>query len=130
MKPEIKILPDSYTILRFDPESSIPDFALNSPFYSVTKTGDELSVVCREQELVKGNYRSSTCWKILELEGPLDFSIVGLISDLTGVLKKSGVATFVISSYDTDFILIKKNMLERATEGLKAAGYKVNPKEY
>ena len=100
----------------------MPGWALAAEFFSVTRTPDEISVVCPGSRVPA----DTTCergWRALGLEGPLDFSLVGVLARITKVLAEAGVSVFAISTYDTDYVLVRDEQLELATTVLRRCGY-------
>ncbi len=92
---------------------------------SITRTSDELSIVC-SQENVPENVTSESGWRCLRVVGPLEFSMVGVIASLTGLLATANISVFVISTFDTDLVLVKQADLKAATKSLTAAGHVVS----
>jgi len=121
----LSVLPDELAVVRFQPSQSIPDWVFSSPFYSISKTGDELSVVCKEI-LVPENSQCERGWCALKVHGPLDFGLIGVLASLTKPLAEAEVSVFAISTFDTDYILVKRTNLEKAISVLKAHGHKVH----
>ncbi|UCF39323.1 MAG: ACT domain-containing protein [Acidobacteriota bacterium] len=115
-----------YCICRLEPEAEVPDWAQGPGLCSVTRTGDELSIVC-EQHSIPEEVQADRGWKCLVVQGPLDFGLVGILAGLAGCLAAAGVPIFSVSSYDTDRILVKSNTLGRACRALQSAGYHVRP---
>jgi hypothetical protein len=85
---------------------------------------DELSVVCQE-ELVPANIRAENGWRGLKVEGPLDFALTGILAGLASALAQAGVSLFAISTFDTDYILVKEKDLAKAIRALEQAGHRV-----
>ncbi len=127
MQPKftITILKEIFGIARLDKNSPIPEWAKKGSFYSITNTSDELSIVC-EKTNIPEDVKISNNWKIFKIEGPFDFSLVGIMAHLSTVLADGGVSIFTISTFDTDYILVKEENLEKATELLRKAGHIVN----
>lgn len=117
-------LPGVYTICRLAPEDTLPDWATQGAFWSVTRAPEELSVVC-EAHLVPEGVRREGEWGMLSVQGPLDFSLCGILSQLTEPLAQAGIPVFVVSTFDTDHVLIQTADLARAVETLRSAGYTV-----
>ncbi len=125
MKPlELVVIQGRYTIHRLDKTQKIPDTVFGSSFYSVTKTDDELSVVCESALIVPAD-QSETGWSCLKVLGPLEFSLTGILADLSDCLARAGVSIFAVSTYDTDYILVKTQALADTTAVLSAAGHKI-----
>lgn len=120
----LTVLPDRYGICRFDPDISVPDWAYKSSFFSVTRTPDELSVVCAEA-LIPGDKSSDKGWRCLKVQGPLDLAETGILSSLALPLARAGVSIFALSTYDTDYLLVKESSLINTIEALDSEGYRV-----
>lgn len=119
------ILPGKYSIYRFHNDSVVPDWINKSGFHSVTRTNDELSVVALQNEMILENILCNRDWRIIKIEGPLDFSLVGIIADIATILSKKKISIFTISTYDTDYTLVKENDLENSVKALEKNGYDV-----
>jgi uncharacterized protein len=120
----ISVLPGDYSIYRFETETEIPGWIYSSDFYSITKTKDEISIVSSQVDI--SGLISSKSWRILKIAGPLDFSLIGIISEISGILKNKNIPIFIISTYDTDYILIKQIDLSAGIIALEEKGHKVN----
>lgn len=127
------LLPDVFTLLRLPVEvKQLPDFVWKSSFYTISRSSDELSLVCEERLVVRnidhyglGNIaRIDGNWRILRL-GVMDLSLVGIAAKFSGVLAEAGVNINIISTYDTDYVMIKQAKLSRALTALREAGYTV-----
>jgi hypothetical protein len=91
---------------------------------AIIRTQEELSIVC-EQENVPPDIRCERNWRAMKVAGPLDFALVGVLASLAGALADAGVSVFALSTYDTDYLLVKADTLERAIDALEAAGHRV-----
>jgi hypothetical protein len=120
----LTLLPGRFAVCRLEPSAAVPPWADGVPLASVTRTAEELSVVCAE-EAVPAGVKAETGWKALRLEGPVPFSTVGVISGLTAPLAAQGIPVFVLSTFDTDYLLLKESVLGRAQKALAKAGYPV-----
>jgi len=116
------ILPQRLAICRLLPDGPIPEFLSHSPFWSITRTSDELSVVLFE-EIVPADWKAETGWRCLKVIGPLDFDLTGSLASLAMPLCEAGVSIFVISTYDTDYLLVREESLEKATQILLERGH-------
>jgi hypothetical protein len=121
----LSLLEGTYAVCRLQRGSQIPEWALNGDLYSITRTEDELSVVCR-QDAVPEHNQCNKGWNCFKVEGPLDFSMTGVISTLATALANEGVSVFVFSTYDTDYIMVRSIDLEKAANALIAAGHRVH----
>jgi hypothetical protein len=90
--------------------------------FSITRTNEELSIVCAEA-LVPPGVQVESGWRGLKVAGPLDFALTGILAELSGALARAGISLFAISTYDTDYILVKEKDLEQTVETLLRAGY-------
>lgn len=118
------LLKSKYSISKLPPESSIPMNVFNSTFYSISKTDEELSLVC-ETHLVKYDCEIENDWKVIKVQGPLDFSLTGILASLTTPLAEAKISIFAISTFDTDYLMIKENSLEKAIDVLTLTGFKL-----
>ena len=104
--------------------SSMPEWLGKSGFYSVTHTEDELSLVCPQIQVPEG-IRKEGGWRCLKVEGPLDFSLTGVLASLTAPLAIAEISVFAISTFDTDYLLVKEDRLEEAIDALTRSGFEV-----
>lgn len=118
----LKLLDPLFTIHRFPPRAEIPRKLLDEEFVAITRTSEELSIVCTEDVLLD-SLAVESGWRGFKVEGPLDFSLTGVISGLSRSLAEAGVSLFVISTYDTDYLLVRAAQLNEAEAALVSAGY-------
>ncbi len=123
-KQTLELMKETYTIHSFPPSNAIPDIVYEAPVYFIAKTYDELSIVCPDDIKLDSN-ESETGWAALEVLGPLGFSMTGILSNISGILAGSKISIFAISTFDTDYILIKQEHIEPAINSLKVNGYNV-----
>ena len=116
-------LPDRYAIVRLGPDSPLPVSVLDAAgFVSVTRTEDECSIVCDERAAPPG-VRAEGGWEVLKLHGPFAFDEVGILASCLTPLAAHGVSVFTISTFDTDYILVKSAQADAAVAVLQAAGH-------
>ena len=120
----LSVLPDRFGICRLDPEETPPVWATAGPFFSVTRTSEELSVVCIETA-IPGEIACEKGWRCLKVHGPLDFSLTGVLSSLTDPLAEANVGVFAVSTYDTDYLLVRETDLAEARAALSSTGHRV-----
>ena len=125
MQLNLILLKGTYAIYRFKNDSVIPHQLKDSNFYSLTKTKDEISVVSKQLRLTKNDPEINKDWKIFKISGLLDFSLIGIIAEISRILKESNISIFTISTYDTDYIIVKRADLNKAIASLKANGHTV-----
>jgi hypothetical protein len=111
-------------VCRLDAGDAVPAWATTGQFYSITRTAEELSVVC-PQGLIPDGVRCEHGWQCLRVAGTMDFSMIGVVASLVTPLAEVGVGVFVVSTFDTDYLLVKENDLPRATTVMRAAGHEV-----
>lgn len=123
-KLTLSILPESLAICRLDKDAGIPDWALGARFVSITRTSEELSVVCPQSQ-VPEDVTQDAGWRCLKVEGPLDLSGTGVLASLTAPLAQERISIFAVSTYDTDYLLVKQRDLEKAVRVLSQNGYQI-----
>ena len=125
MKLNLGILEGLFTIHRFSPKSKMPDKVYQGQFYSISKTDEELSVVCPSFVSLNSE-KSEENWACIKVLGPLNFSLTGILADISAILAKSEISIFAISTFDTDYILVKSEKLQAAKKALQRAEYTFN----
>jgi len=120
----LKLLKEKYGVCRLDKTELIPEWATNSEIFSITRTTDELSVVCPENN-IPNDIKCEKDWRILKIEGPLDFSLIGILASISTILAQKGISIFAISTYDTDYILVKNKDIDNAIESLIKERYEI-----
>jgi hypothetical protein len=123
---DFTILKGTYSIYRLKKDSAIPDWINDSEFYSLTRTQDELSIVCKHVDIIMDDkIKIDKYWRILKINGPLDLSLIGIIANIFNIFKENKISIFTISTYDTDYILIKNQHIDKALTVLKNNGHKI-----
>jgi hypothetical protein len=120
----LSLLPGTFAVCRFYPDAPLPAWVTAGPFVSTTRTADELSVVCL-QDVVPPGVRCERDWCCLRVAGPLDFALIGVLVSLAAPLAEAGVSVFAVSTFDTDYLLVRGPELPRAVEALRSAGHVV-----
>ncbi|MBP1702607.1 MAG: hypothetical protein H6Q38_1714 [Chloroflexi bacterium] len=118
----LRLLPGRLGVTRLAVDSELPIWAREGVLWAAVRTRQELSIVC-EERFVPPEVRSERGWRGLQVEGQLDFSLLGILAGIATILAEAGVSIFVISTYDTDYVMVKESALERALNALKRAGY-------
>jgi len=121
----LEVSSGEYSVCQLDADAEVPGW-VSGTVTSVTRTPSELSIVCL-QEFVPDHVRCETGWRCLRIRGPLEFSLVGVIASLTGLLAAADLGVFVISTFDTDYLLVKQDDLNTAVTSLRTAGHSVSP---
>jgi uncharacterized protein len=109
-------------VCRLGGAEPIPGWAIQGGFFSITRTVEELSVVCPEN-LIPDDVRAERGWRALRVAGVIEFSVTGLLAGLTAPLAEAGISVFALSTYDTDYLLVKEHDLGRAIQTLRGAGH-------
>ena len=120
----LAILDETFGICRLDPSASVPERVYQSSFFSITRTLDELSIVCNERHIPK-EYCSSRGWRCLQVKGPLDLSETGILAALFRTLAEVKIPIFALSTHDTDYLLVKEQDLKQTVETLESNGHKI-----
>ncbi|WP_300384300.1 ACT domain-containing protein [Clostridium sp.] len=120
----MKLLKEYLAVCRLEKDDMIPTFATKGEFFSITKTEDELSLVCSSKNIPEG-VKYEKDWRALKVEGPLDFSLIGILSSISSILAKNKISIFAVSTYDTDYILVKDKDLDNAIIALEKENYNI-----
>ena len=115
---ELILLPDSLAICRLSQNVPIPPWALAGEFFALCRSEEELSIVCPDG-LPPAGVEADSGWKALKVQGPLPLSETGVIAALSAPLAEAGIAVFVISTFDTDYLLVKESDLSKAVRVLR-----------
>jgi len=122
MKLTLQIHPEILAISRLASGAIIPDWALNAHFRSITWTDDEISIICGENQ-VPEDVDSEGGWRALMVQGPLNFSDTGILASLAGPLSDAGISIFALSTFITDYILVKDAEVDHAVKVLTNYGH-------
>ncbi len=118
------VLEPIFAVCRLPAAEAVPDWAYRGSFSSVSRTPRELSIVC-EQDNVPSEVWAEVGWRCLMVEGPLAFTEVGILASLTAPLAAAGVSVFAVSTYDTDFLLVKEADLEQTLSSLGNEDFRI-----
>ena len=119
---ELKKLDYDLTVCKVE---ALADVDMTADFFFLGKTEEELSLVCRTEDVPAKTIARDDGWKGFRIEGVLDFSLIGVLSKLTGILADHGIGLFAVSTFNTDYILVKAENYEKALTALSAEGYAV-----
>ena len=117
---KLKTLPYALTVCKLDSAERID---LNAGFYFIGRTEEEISLVCRTECVPAGTVVREDGWRGFRIEGTLDFSLIGILSKISGILAENKIGIFAVSTYNTDYGLVKEENFETALAALSAAGY-------
>ncbi len=116
---KLKQLPDALTVCKVP---SMADIDLGAGFFFIGKTDEELSLVCRTADTPAHTSEREDGWRGFRIEGTLDFSLIGILAKISSILAENGISIFAVSTYNTDYILVKEAHFDRAISALESSG--------
>ena len=119
---ELKKLEYDLTVCKVE---ALADMDMTADFFFIGKTEEELSLVCRTEDVPPQTIARDDGWKCFRIQGILDFSLIGILSKLSGILADNGIGIFAVSTYNTDYILVKEENFGRALKLLASEGYTI-----
>ena len=119
---EIKKIHQEFSVCQVEDYSFVN---LDSEYSFIGKTDEEKSLVCLTSEVPPNVIRRDDGWKALRIQGVLEFSVIGILSKIAAILADHSIPIFAVSTYNTDYLLVKKENYEKAIQALEAAGYKI-----
>ena len=122
----LSVLEGDYAVSRLEPDAPVPDWAWRGELVNVSKTRDELSILCISSS-VPDDVRCEREWAALKLHGPFDFALTGILVSVLEPLRIAEIGIFAFSTFDTDYVLVKRDHLERVIAALRKAGHDVEP---
>jgi len=122
---KINLMSGLYGIAQLNPNQAIPSWPMKGAFFSVTKTNEELSIVCA-QENIPSEVTCERAWRVFRLIGPFAFNEVGILMTVTQVLAESDIGVFALSTFNTDYIMVKQSDVEKAINALRKAHHTVH----
>ena len=125
---ELRMRPERFAICQLEPDSPPPWAELSDGFWAMAHSEGELSLVLPEAR-VRPGWRTEPGWRCIEVAGPLDLGMTGVLAALSAPLAEAGIPIFVLSTYDTDYILVHDRDAEAATAALAARGHRIQPGE-
>lgn len=120
---ELKILDNKLKVVKLKPNEIVPEIVYKQEFYSITKTDEELSIVVNEDVNILSNVVEDN-WKAIKIVGTLDFALIGILSKISTILAQAEISIYALSTYNTDYILVKDDKLEKAIKVLGKNEYK------
>lgn len=119
---QLKKLPYDFTVCKV---ACLADIDLMAPFFFVGKTDEEISLVCETLAAPQKTVEREDGWKAFRIQGTLDFSLIGILSEISKILAENKIGIFAVSTYNTDYFLVKKENCDKALVALSSAGYTV-----
>ncbi len=120
----ISLLPGRLAVCRLAASAPLPSWARSDTLLALVRTADELSIVC-DEDCVPAGVSNEAGWRAWKVHGPLDFSLIGVLAGITGALADAGVSVFVLSTYETDYVLIKEDRISLSRLTLVKRGYQI-----
>ena len=111
-------------VCKLRPDEILPSWAVQGAFFSVTKTSDELSIVC-DEDVVPEGIKAEKGWRALRVVGSMEFGVVGVLASLTVPVAEANIGVFAISTFDTDYLLLKETDFSDAIEAQRSHGHSV-----
>ncbi|WP_231714129.1 ACT domain-containing protein [Desulfosarcina ovata] len=124
MTLNLKLLPDHLAVCRLPAKRAVPAWALSGTLHAIVWTTEETSIVCQAAD-VPEDVRAERGWRALAIDGPLDFALTGILVKIAQPLSDAGIPIFALSTFDTDYVLVKDSNLKRAINALAEAGHPV-----
>lgn len=124
---KLRLLHGRFSVCRLEAREKLPSWAYGSgDFLTITRTPGELSIVCAEGVAPEG-CKCERGWRIFQFEGPLDFALTGVLVAVAQPLADARISIFAVSTYDSDFVMVKEVNVDRAIQALTAAGHTITP---
>lgn len=122
---DLRVLEGQYAVCQLEASAPIPTWATGEGFESISRSEEELSIVCH-QSRVPPEIKAERDWRLIRLVGPFDFGLIGILASVLNPLAKAQIGIFAVSTYNTDYVLVKAHDLDRAVVALSQAGHAVN----
>ena len=119
---KLKKLPYTLTVCKLE---TVEQIDLNAGFYFIGRTDEEISLVCRTECTPARTLEREDGWRGFRIEGTLDFSLIGILSPIAAILAENKIGIFAVSTYNTDYVLVKEENFDKAMTALEAAGYEI-----
>lgn len=117
----LNLLPSTYAVCRLAANAAVPEWP-SGEFVSVTRTANELSIVC-EERFVPDDVKAERGWRCFALEGPIPFDTLGVAAAMTSALAAARISVFFVSTYDTDYVLVSEGSVDSSVAALREAGF-------
>ncbi len=124
MNLNLDLLDGAYAVVRLDPDESVPAWARGGALWSITQTPEELSILCASERVPPG-FRTEGPFRALKVRGPLDMALTGVLTSIADPLANASLSIFALSTFDTDYVLVRESALEAAIRTLRLAGHQV-----
>ncbi|KIK70659.1 hypothetical protein GYMLUDRAFT_89668 [Collybiopsis luxurians FD-317 M1] len=123
------LLPSSFFVSKLLPTDPVPQSILDSlassshKFLNLTRTLEETSIVGEWHDAIPSVFQPDACWRCIKIQGPMEFALVGVLAELTAPLKKASIGVFVMSTWNTDYLLVNERNIDLAVQVLKGDGW-------
>ncbi len=124
--PQLKfgLVPGKFAVCRLKPDAPLPEWSMRGDFTSITRTAEELSVICPAENVPSG-VPAEVPWTCFKIRGPIPFDLTGVLASFIGPLSENEIPIFAISTYDTDYVLVREEFAGFAMETLQNAGHEL-----
>ena len=120
----LEMIEGTYAVVRLDPDEAVPTWARGGALWSITQTPEELSIICTSDRVPPGP-RTEGPFRALKIKGTMDFALTGILAAIADPLAAAQISIFSISTFDTDYILVRNTDLGKALESLRNAGHQI-----
>lgn len=124
MKLTLTLMEQNFTVHRLSADADVPEDILRTPFFAAMRTADELSLVLPETVVCQSD-SAEPGWACFKVNGPLEFGLVGILASIAGALAEARIPIFALSTFETDYVLVKREQVEAAKEALTSTGYNI-----
>ena len=121
---KLDLLEGTFAVVRLDPDESVPAWARGGALWSITQTPEELSILCASERVPPG-LRTEGPFRALKVQGPLDMAMTGVLTSIADPLANASVSIFALSTFDTDYVLVRETAVDEALRALRLAGHQV-----
>ena len=121
---KLKLLKPTYSICKLSPDNEVPSWALTSSTFFLSKTSDELSIICPATE-IPSEVKVSNGWRCIRVDGDLEFDEIGVVTTVSSPIANKGISLFLVSTHDRDYVLIHKDDLDNAISEYEKKGFSI-----
>jgi hypothetical protein len=127
-KLSLSSIPERFAVCQIDHQAKIPDWAFEGEFSFISRTPDELSIIC-PANFIPPEIQYVAGWRGLKIEGPFDFNEIGVLAAITAPLAQAHISLLTVSTFDTDYIFLQESQFETAVDILEAVGHEIDASE-
>ncbi|WP_415717111.1 ACT domain-containing protein [Maridesulfovibrio sp.] len=120
----LKLLPPSFTICKLSPKETIPDWAIQSEYFFLAKTSDELSIICSGKDIPE-EVKGDKGWRCFRVDGDLEFDQIGVVASVSAPIANAGISLFLVSTHDRDYVFVHKDNLTQSIQIYQEHGFAI-----